>query len=81
MAAWQDTCPEHWILALLEIGLHVQAVHCWELGIKAVIVLEQAQVTISCTLMHFYLTEALLVIDPLSSSCVLSNVSGFGSKD
>ena len=25
----------------------MQAVHCWELGIKAVVVLEQAQVTVS----------------------------------
>ena len=35
---------------LLEEDMHVQAVHCWELGIKAVVVLEQAQVTALCTL-------------------------------
>ena len=66
MAAWQDTCPEHWLLALLEMDLHVQAVHCWELGIKAVIVLEQAQVTSSHTLAPSYLTDLLSTRHPVS---------------
>lgn len=56
------------VLDLLRWRDCVQAVHCWELGIKAVVVLEQAQVSVS----HTYAIHGCLV--SLACSCCIAHM-------